>query len=141
MLPPAANVRSSASFRFFLRVIISFLSSLLLFTYGVIKKKFPQFSNTHKWYLSNFWGGGGIIASLPKGRQRRVGLLFYDNCQIVGKTVGVSLDSLTGALMTGRFIGNRPFEGILRWFRETAQHEDHSESTGFKGKLCRHHSG
>lgn len=87
-------------------------------------------------------GGGGSLPVCPKGDKEELACYFMIIVRLLAKPVRVSLDSLRGgALRTGRFIGNRPFDGILRWLRETAQHEDHSESTGFKGKLCRHHSG
>lgn len=139
MLPPAANVRRSTSFPF---CALSYRFSrryYCLRTPSLKKKSFPSSAirTNGTWATS----GGEIIASLPEGRQRRVGPLFYDNCQIVGKTVRGLWTHWGGPLMTAKFIGNRPFEGILRWLRETAQHEDHNESTGFKGKLYRHHSG
>lgn len=76
----------------------------------------------------------------PKGDKEELACYFMIIVRLLANPSGV-FGLTEGALMTGRFIGNRPFDGILRWFRETAQHEDHSESTGFKGKLYRHHSG
>lgn len=56
-------------------------------------------------------GGGGLLPVCPKGDKEELACYFMIIVRLLAKPLGV-FGLTEGALMTGRFIGNRPFEGI-----------------------------